>query len=55
MDKSITGAVGSEREETNRRLVLDFYENVIIDRQFDRRPRRLSRDHTARVVRSMLG
>jgi predicted SnoaL-like aldol condensation-catalyzing enzyme len=36
MTELITGQVGSEQEEQNRKLVLDFYEHVIIARQFDR-------------------
>ncbi|MGC3980062.1 MAG: ester cyclase [Steroidobacteraceae bacterium] len=34
----VTGVVGSEQEERNRKLVLDFYDTVIIKRQFDRWP-----------------
>ena len=45
MLKPITGATGSEQEETNRRLVLGFYENVIINRQFDRWPEYLRPDY----------
>jgi predicted SnoaL-like aldol condensation-catalyzing enzyme len=45
MDNTITGATGSEQEEANRRLVLDFYQNVIIDREFDRWPEYLRADY----------
>jgi predicted SnoaL-like aldol condensation-catalyzing enzyme len=45
MRQPITGQVGSEQEERNRGLVLDFYENVIIARQFDRWPEYLRPDY----------
>ncbi len=42
MPSVITGPVGSEQEENNRTLVLDFYENIIVKREFDRWPEYLS-------------
>jgi predicted SnoaL-like aldol condensation-catalyzing enzyme len=45
MDKPITGARGTDQEEANRQLVLGFYENVIINREFDRWPEYLRPDY----------
>ena len=45
MSSIISGLTGSEREERNRRLVLEFYENVIIKREFDRWPEYLRPDY----------
>ena len=45
MKKPVTGQVGTEQEERNRKLVLDFYENMIIARQFDRWPEYLRPDY----------
>jgi predicted SnoaL-like aldol condensation-catalyzing enzyme len=45
MSSVITGLMGSEREERNRRLVLDFYENVINKREYDRWPEYLHPDY----------
>lgn len=38
MSSVVTGLIGNEQEERNRKLVLDFYQAVIIGRQFDRWP-----------------
>jgi predicted SnoaL-like aldol condensation-catalyzing enzyme len=45
MEEPITGSVGNEREESNRKLVLGFYEHVIINREFDRWPEYLRPDY----------
>jgi len=45
VDRPVTGGKGTEQEETNRKLVLDFYENVIINRQFHRWPEYLRPDY----------
>ena len=45
MNSIVTGAVGSQQEEANRGLVLGFYENVIINREFDRWPEYLRPDY----------
>ncbi len=45
METLITGRIGSDDEERNRRLVLDFYENVIGKRQYDRWPDYLHPDY----------
>ncbi len=45
MQGPITGPVGSAEEERNRRLVLDFYENVIGRREYDRWPEYLRPDY----------
>jgi len=45
MSSLITGQVGSDEEERNRKLVLDFYENVIGRREFDRWPEYLHPDY----------
>jgi predicted SnoaL-like aldol condensation-catalyzing enzyme len=45
MKSVITGPTGSEQEERNRKLVLDFYENVIGKRQFERWPEYLRPDY----------
>lgn len=45
MIEVVTGSAGSEQEERNRRLVLDFYENVIGKREYDRWPEYLSPDY----------
>lgn len=45
MSSVITGMAGCEQEERNRKLVLDFYENVIIKREFDRWPEYLRPDY----------
>lgn len=45
MGDLITGRVGDAREEANRQLVLDFYQNVIVNREFDRWPEYLRPDY----------
>ena len=38
MANVITGSIGTEQEERNRQLVLDFYQTVILNREYDRWP-----------------
>jgi predicted SnoaL-like aldol condensation-catalyzing enzyme len=45
MQSVITGLVGNEQEESNRKLVLDFYQTVIIDREFDNWPEYVRPDY----------
>jgi predicted SnoaL-like aldol condensation-catalyzing enzyme len=45
MGKIVTGVVGDHQEERNRQLVLDFYENVIVKREYERWPEYLRPDY----------
>jgi predicted SnoaL-like aldol condensation-catalyzing enzyme len=45
MKRPITGPVGSEQEERNRTVVFDFYEHIILNREYDRWPEFMRPDY----------
>ena len=45
MNRPITGPAGSEQEERNRTVVFDFYEHMILNREYERWPEFMRPDY----------